>query len=439
MSETLPNEMTLQQVQQWLVDNDDLPVREAKPFIARLAQLLKPAQVGRELATLIYYIPSTAPTPNRLCQRLYDIAIHWDGSTWLIYHDSIPYNLMHEIDQVGGKWSCRRYHPDEQAGLLKDAGDMVLAAIRRAVQSCHARLTTIDEKDAADGGQAATYSERNKRSKDREKIRKELEEQLARLEKASKKYGIEQVVSGSMAEVRKFAARLGASEVDRAKAVAELTAKCVGTAMETAAKADEVPVGILADYVEDHGGDATAARVAIGQIEATATTTIGITPVVPPPPAEPITCTFARLRDGSWGVRTVVPASVGDLTWATRQRGGRQLVRLIEMSSRFAGGVRLWMFEEVEQPTPEPVIEQQIAQAELDNVPPPAAKPEKVVTTLVSKNKQFTRRYEINCTKAVVILFQGNVEQERMTRTREEAKADYAAQLSQGWIKLDLE
>lgn len=277
---------------------------------------------------LDYDIPSDSGLENP-SGILRHRALRFTKSNWIIYKSLFPWNAFNNLAAGGAKWGLFEMAPSANAELLRAAKDTLLTEIRSAKQRLAASLQLLDEKAA----KAVNWKDRKKVAKDRECTVKKLRDLVKQLEQACTTYGIdaEQPLKSAL-DVALATEQAGYTQ---AALIADLAALAAGTEMEAAASANDVPVGILADFVEERGGDVTAVR----QVMADAA---------------------------------------------------------------------------------------------------PVVAPKLVLSTLVSKNKQWTTRYEADCTKVTVTRFHRNEEQERVVRTVEEARADYKAQLVAGWTKLEL-
>jgi hypothetical protein len=425
---------------------------------------------NHELSLLNYYIPLGARYPDRTvngrvvlgdrvpspCPELYPRAIHLDGSNWIIKTNLIPWNLLNGIVSAGGKFWTYKFDPSEQQKLMSDAVESIKREIVEATERLNESLTRMDEKDVADP--AVTFQERNKRLTQRKQIVKRLTELTKKLEKACKEYGID--LKQQLENARLFADGLTINNYSRAAAMATLTSLATGTQMEDAAKADEVSPGVLADYIEDNGGDATAARVAFRQITTTAQDVIHNAVETSPQqevieededqgetsmPRQPVVeyeVTYARLSDGSWGVRsTREDVGVGHYVIAVRSTGQSQRVRITGLDRRFRNGVSLWTFASanpvpVSVPVPVPTQLQDADASPGEERAEPAATTSKPdVTTVTLVKGAWSVIYSINCKKATVTRAFQSETQETLEMSREEAQHHYRATEAQGYKK----
>lgn len=382
------------------------------------------------------------------CPVLRRRALRLDGSNWLIHRSRFPHRAFAEMQQRAGgpdnmRYWINEFAPSAQEGLLEQAAFAMRLKLKELVADLSASIISANEKLET----AGTRKERERQEKNREAAVKRCKKALEELEEASVAYSLP-TEGLAFSKVADYAAQLERSQYQQTEAIAALAAQVIGTEMEAAAIADDVPAGILADFVEDHGRDATAARIAIGQIspeseflaiEKLAISMIeelgGLVPAaLPAPPRqdEPLVeVTYARLDDGTWGVRsTSSTIGVGHFVIAVRSSGQRQRVRITGLDRRYGrSGVSLWTFEPAPEPKlPEPTI---LPPAQPKPVEP---KPEVTVSTLANKGG-WNITYRINCKVAVVERSYRGEPVETLTMSREQARHHYAAMQAQGYSK----
>lgn len=399
-----------------------------------------------QLSLLNYYIPAGAKVASP-CPVLYPRAIHLDGSNWIIKSSLIPWNTMNNIVEAGGRFWTYKFDASEQQNLMRDAIGSIQNEIAQAKIRLNKSLEGIEAKDAEDG-EICGWKERQKRANDRRGAVKRLTELLKKLELASREYGIN--VQGGIQSARKLASDLTHANFSRAALVADLAQQaqhCGGegaAGMAQAARLDEVPVAILADYVEVHGGNADAVRQIVlnqGEVNGNghlpAMMSVAEEEVETEEPVNlmrtDIVATYARLEDRSWGVRTTsANLAVGFVVTGRRSTGQTQLVRLTRMSRHFRkDGVTLWEFEGFSEPVKPEQKEEESILPDANESPVKVPKPEKV-SSLLTKGAWWVS-YEVEGDRAVVKRGFGAQTEEEFRRTRKEAQDHYAGSLAQGY------
>ncbi len=405
-----------------------------------------PVERGEKLSLLNYYVPAAVAAPNP-CPVLYPRAIHLDGSNWVIRRSQFPHVFFNNLIQTapGAKFWIFDFDPASNEEIMRAAVDSLKDQIKDARKRLDA---TLDRHDAAEAEGADAGGAAEKRQKDRRGAVKRCQKLIKELEAACKLYGVDAGTGGLNArQVSDYAAAVSAANYDRTRIIAQLAEQTRGTEMERAAMADEVPVGVLADFVEDHGGDATKARIALGQLptpcngeeelaiqeadrkdsERAAAAKMARDDRMAQLPT--VNATWGR--DGRiWCVRTVGAAQQGQTAVVRRSNGTEQTVVLGAMVRHFPrNNARLWSWAEAPEPvavpTPIPAVE----------APKPVVKPEVTTAFLVRQAGpvEWKIEYRINCQRAVVVRYRNDEEQETMEMSRDEAKAHYAGTEASGY------
>jgi len=208
---------------------------------------------------LIYDIPerSTVRNPsNRLRWR----AVRVNLSCWVIREGDIPYSLLNEMAAGGATWHVVRFDASEGVKLVRMAVEAlkrdIRDAMRRANRSADAAGRRLDQTTDNPTEAKRRYAERAR------PIIRRLNRLLADVQKAAERFGIDQTAI-SLADAHTSVRALQAGMLVRAKAYAEAVeaVRALGDeAMANAAAADLVPAGILADDIDERGGDASALR-----------------------------------------------------------------------------------------------------------------------------------------------------------------------------------
>jgi hypothetical protein len=212
---------------------------------------------------LIYDIPDRANVANP-SPRLRRRAVRVNLSCWVIPESEVPYHLLHEMELGGATWHVVRFADDEVKNLVRMAREAILQQTadaerraKRSVEQATERVTNDAENGAADA------AEKKFRTRTGAAVRR-VKVLLGDLKMAAERFGIGDAgtsLSAALASVN--AAHAAASARARLVAEAAREAAKVGDGrMGEAAAADLVPALILADYVEENGGDAEAMRLA---------------------------------------------------------------------------------------------------------------------------------------------------------------------------------
>jgi hypothetical protein len=210
---------------------------------------------------LIYDIPEKSRVPNP-SRRLRPIAVRVNLSCWVVREGDIPYALLHEMARGGATWHVVRFDASEGAKLVGMAVEAIKRdirdAMRRANRSADAAAQKLDPAAEDPTEVKRRYAERAR------PVVRRLLRLLADVRKAAERFGIEPE-SVSLADAHAAVSALQAGMLARARAYGEAVeqARMLGdAAMAGAAAADLVPAGILADDIDDRGGDAGALREA---------------------------------------------------------------------------------------------------------------------------------------------------------------------------------
>jgi hypothetical protein len=178
----------------------------------------------------------------------------------VIREGDIPYALLHEMATGGATWHVVRFDASEGAKLVGMAVESlkrdIRDAMRRANRSVDAAGRSLDPVADNPTDVKRRYAERAR------PIIRRLTRLLSDMQKAAERFGIDRAalsLTDAMAGVNSLQAGMLARARAYAEAVAQVRALGDG-AMANAAGADLVPAGILADDIDDRGGDASALR-----------------------------------------------------------------------------------------------------------------------------------------------------------------------------------
>lgn len=209
---------------------------------------------------LIYDIPERSKVGNP-SNRLRSMAVRVNLSCWVIREGDIPYVLLNDMAAGGATWHVVRFDAGESEKLVGMAREALIRDIREALRRAN-RSAAVAAQPIEAGENTA-----NTRAAFVERVRplvRRMNRLLADARKAAERFGIDPAsvsVDDAAAAVRALQSGMYA----RARAYADAAAlvrQLGDEAMANAAAADLVPAGILADDIDDRGGDASALREA---------------------------------------------------------------------------------------------------------------------------------------------------------------------------------
>jgi len=208
---------------------------------------------------LIYDIPerSTVANPSG---RLRSVAVRVNLSCWVIREGDIPYALLNEMAAGGATWHVVRFDASEGQKLIEMAREALIRDIRDAMKRANKSANAAGRKAEADD---STDARRRYARQVRPLVRK-MNRLLTDVRKAAERFGISPYSISLNDSVNSLSA-LQAGMIARAKAYGEAVEqiRLLGDeAMANAAAADLVPAGIIADDIDERGGDASALREA---------------------------------------------------------------------------------------------------------------------------------------------------------------------------------
>lgn len=211
---------------------------------------------GLRPCLLIYDIPQRSGVTNPSA-RLRRIAVRVNLSCWVIPESRIPYHLLSDMGNGGAVWQVVRFDDSEAGKLVK----MAQAAMQRELDAAIARVRR-SEGNAAEQMQGAevdpAIAARNYQTRMRAALRR-VERRAEDFRAAAGVFGIDPNVINPLTAITAIKAGMEA----RAKAYVEAAQTAREQGQEWAAQAaqsDNLPVGVLADLVEENGGDVTALR-----------------------------------------------------------------------------------------------------------------------------------------------------------------------------------
>lgn len=207
---------------------------------------------------LIYDIPeaSRVPNPSGFLRRM---AVRINLSCWVVPEGDIPYARLNEMAAGGASWHVVRFDAAEAGKLVA----MAAAAIRRELRDALRRAKRSAARAAAalESGKSSVgkYTEQARAQVSRVKrLMRDLKQAAERFEIAPESLPLTQAARGvdAIQAAMHTRARLYAEAAEQARG----QATAAGEGMANAAAADTVPAGVLADFIEEAGGDAAALR-----------------------------------------------------------------------------------------------------------------------------------------------------------------------------------
>ncbi len=214
---------------------------------------------------LMYDVPTSSEmnNPSNLLRR---VALRINLSVWVVDSDRTPWTLLNEMTTAGVTWHLFPFAEEATENVLKVAADMLrkdLADISKRENEALVRADAQLAEALADNtaGDKTWDAARNKHARHRESTLKRTEKVVRDLETAAEMFGLD-VGSFDFRKAHDRVKGIRSLNGARAASYAELAEAAKGTAMEMAAKAGDVPAGILQDYLEDQGVDVSDSRAA---------------------------------------------------------------------------------------------------------------------------------------------------------------------------------
>ena len=210
---------------------------------------------------------SRIPHPTTI---LHNRALRFQLSCWIIEESRIPWNYLKSLDDegIGNVWDVIHFADTMSVEVMNILVRNLRRDIEDAEKRANASLERLDEQErnAVDEGDKS----RDKRCKERVKVLERSEKLLKGLQEAATLYGIDVNSLPFQTSFSRLTSLRGVNGVRTALA-AQLTEMATGTRFEAAAKADEIPVEILADAMEDEGNDTTSIRSAFAETQVATT------------------------------------------------------------------------------------------------------------------------------------------------------------------------
>lgn len=209
---------------------------------------------------LIYDIPERSNVPNP-SDDLRPMAVRVNLSCWVIREGDIPYHLLNDMKAGGASWHVVKFDAGEAGKLAAMAIEALKRDTRDAIKRAREAQRKAEErlKSGENAESVARYVQRGREAVSR------LRRLLADFRKAAERMGLD-VGSLSLDTARTAVDALHSIYSNRARLYAE-AATAAGSvdasdarAMGAAAKSDRVPAVILADYLDDNGGNGAPLR-----------------------------------------------------------------------------------------------------------------------------------------------------------------------------------
>jgi hypothetical protein len=207
---------------------------------------------------LIYDIPERSEVANP-SPRLRRMAVRVNLSCWVIREGDIPYHLLNEMAQGGATWHVVRFDAGESEKLIGMAREALIRDIRAAMKRANSSADGATRKLEAGENTTETRAQFIERVKP---IVRRVNKLLADTRKVAERFGIDPAAL-SLADAATALQAIQSGMYARAQAYAEAAEqvrKLGDAAMANAAAADLVPAGIMADDIDERGGNAGALR-----------------------------------------------------------------------------------------------------------------------------------------------------------------------------------
>lgn len=208
---------------------------------------------------LIYDIPENAPVGNP-SDQLRRIAVRVNLSCWIIPESLIPYHLLNTMAAGGATWHVVRFDASEAEKLATMARDAIRRDIKQAISRARASIARTDNSTDAAMLEDSAEAERSYIRRTRNALNR-ARRLVKHLSAAASMFGIDKE-SINLADAFTSFEGITAGVQRKAKEYAELSAllRNVDPALAATAAADELPVCIMMDRLEDAGMDMSSGR-----------------------------------------------------------------------------------------------------------------------------------------------------------------------------------
>ncbi len=195
------------------------------------------------------------------------IAVRTTQSSWVVPTNATPHHVIDRIREAGDVVTLYKYDVSEGPSLLAAIEDTLRAQIKAAADSAEASAESAAEQYAN-----SDKPNRNKYFEQRIKSAAKLAaDRLEAYAEAAKVFGFDanllgRTAAAGVAWAIQTGIHLRAQKYVEAVAALRAQNTATGTALADAAHADNIPAGILADAIEDQGGDASGLRAAFAEV-----------------------------------------------------------------------------------------------------------------------------------------------------------------------------
>lgn len=175
-------------------------------------------------------------------------AIRTTGSVWVLHEDHIPHNLLHRMTLAGVTWTNVPFERGNEAALQRAANGLAkqIADIEASARKSLTNLKRLaEEKPEAE--RAAYYARRARQ------IVRNANRAIQQARRAAEIFGLSELATRTT-QTASVIETLQQTAHARAAIYAQMTEQVKDTDLHAAAAADEVPAGVLADYIEDQTG-----------------------------------------------------------------------------------------------------------------------------------------------------------------------------------------
>lgn len=225
------------------------------------------AAATQSLSLLTYDIPERAgfPNPSGALRRR---ALRVNLSCWVVAQGREPWTLLERMAEAGVNWNLWEFAPSASEGILKVAAANMRRELEENARREARALERIDAaRDEAEAnpanGPRTLDAARNRHTRERAEVLKRSERLARDLEEAARAFGLD-AATLPFAATRTRCEAIRALNGARANLYAAMTEVVAPEQPElaAAARADTLPVGVLADAAEEAGHDVRAARAA---------------------------------------------------------------------------------------------------------------------------------------------------------------------------------
>ena len=220
-----------------------------------------------QASLLVYDIPSRLsneiPNPSPRLRRL---GVRINLSCWVIPQDMIPWPYLDELKRKGADWKLARF----DAGDIDNLRSIIQSALKEQVKeiadSCRKTIKRLDQRlhdkcrDAENANE--NYKARSKYISETKAAIKRAKKMLADIEQAAGNFGVKSQPGGHLKRVREVIGGLEMSAKARARIYTDMARGVADPTLSKAAEEGVLPPEVLADIIEEQGGNAESLRLA---------------------------------------------------------------------------------------------------------------------------------------------------------------------------------